>query len=217
MSPEIRELEAPPMEKLKMRHAGEFEVTKGKVRGFLHPIPMPLWQAIVGFHRAVSIKYNAESVSYHRYYEKEGRYHTIIPYQETSLHGLSVSQDWTDHRNQELIDKYAEMYGEEFFPACTIHTHVDIAAFESGTDASDEENQPGWHITLGKLITHKEYDLDFRMRIPKIKRFTQLTRTDCAYDLTWDWLFQKGTKKEEVFTAQGTTDFEKFIERVNAK
>ena len=191
--------------------------TPGKFAGTFHPIPLPLWNAIIGFHRQVSINDLAESVSYHRWHEPTQCYHTLIPYQTTSRHGLAVKTGWSDPRNVELLDPYAQQFGEEFLPACTIHTHVDITAFESGTDAKDEEEAPGWHITLGQLVTYDKYDLHFRMRVPQTKSLKAIIDTTKAYALTWENLFGDTPGVEEwIHATPGSADFHPFLKRVHA-
>lgn len=190
------------------------KVTENLISVTFHPIPLTLWSAILGFHRAVSIKYKGESVTYHRWNEKEKCYHTLIPYQQSTPGGLDVSTNWLDPRNVALLDAYGKEYGEDFLPCSTIHTHVDIAAFESGTDAKDEASMPGWHITLGKLLSYKEYDLDFRMRLPHTRRIKELVNTQNAIDLDWTNLFLVGTKKDSVFKCPGNEDFHHLLDRV---
>lgn len=195
-------------------HAYKITIADGKIGGKIIPIPLALWDAIIGFHRMVAVKHEGESVSYHRFHQASGRYHTIIPYQRTSKGGLSVHTDWKDKRNIELADKYASIYGEDFFPACTIHTHVDVAAFESGTDAKDEEDYPGWHITLGHLLTKTKYDFDFRIRLPKIKKIKEVTSVEDAYSLNWRNFFTKSATEERIHKTPGTKDWEHFLKRV---
>lgn len=200
---------------INMEHAYRIIIKDGELRGKIIPIPLALWKAIIGFHRMISIKYKGESVSYHRFHKASGKYHTIIPFQKTSKGGLSVHTDWKDQRNVDLADKYAQIYGEDFFPACTIHTHVDVGAFESGTDANDEKDYPGWHITLGNLLTKVEYDFDFRIRLPQIKKVKEVTSTDDAYKLGWKSFFAQNVARDEVFKTPGTKDWEKFLNRVS--
>lgn len=207
-----------PSEPVKFSIAGaQMEAEPGLFRGQFHPIPLGLWSAIVGFHRQVSINIKGESVTYHRWHAASGQYHTLIPFQKSRKHGLSVNVNWNDPRNKELLDRYATQFGEEFLPACTIHTHVDIAAFESGTDARDEEETPGWHITLGKLLSHGEYDIDFRMRLPKTKSLKQIVNVNKPYSLSWENLFIGGKGvREWVYQTPGSTDFHTFLNRVDA-
>jgi len=203
------------VEEVKIKLAGaDMTVTPGKIKGALHAIPIPLWQAIVGFHRQISIKYKAESMSYHRWYEKDKCYHSLIPYQETSYGSLAVKTDWTDERNITLLNEYAKEYKEEFFPACTIHTHVDIGAFESGTDAADEEFQPGWHITLGELLSHQMIDVSLRIRLPKLKKISSLVNVNNAYEIEINNLFDPSVNKDELFALSGTTDWHDKLDRV---
>lgn len=194
-------------------------------KGLFHPIPIPLWDAIIGFHRQISINIQAESVSYHRWHAASGQYHSLIPWQNTSVRGLSVSVGetptsggWQDPKNAKLLDDYKERWGEEFFPACTIHTHVDAQAFESGTDAADEKDNPGWHITLGKLLRNNSYHFDFRVRVPKIRRLREIIDVERPYKLDWRHLFipNHGIEKY-IHTTPGTTDWHAFIERVKAR
>lgn len=190
----------------------------GRIQGTFHPIPLDLWQAIIGFHRQCSINLNAESVSYHRWCADEGRYHSLIPWQTTSKHGLSVNVVWTDPRNAALLDAYGETYGTEFFPACTIHTHVDTHAFESGTDARDEKETAGWHITLGHLVSKPKYDLDFRMRLPALKKIKEMLNINNAVKLSWKHLFTDTPETEHlIHHCHGTCDWHHLIERVIAR
>lgn len=210
----------PKIEPVRFKLAGsEFSLTENLlIEGEFHPIPLTLWAAIIGFHRQISINMDAESVSYHKWSVKEGRYHNMIPWQKTSKHGLKVDVNWQDPKNQDLLNQYGIKYGEDFFPACTIHTHVDAGAFESGTDAKDEEDNPGWHITLGNLIRKDEYDFDFRMRLPQTKKLKEHVNTGVKINLKEGHLFKEATKnKTFISTTPGTTDWHKFIERVEAK
>lgn len=54
----------------------------------------------------------------------------------------------------------------------TVHNHVDMGAFQSGTDESDEQDKEGFHITIGKcksktidihvraIIEQQQYDIN---------------------------------------------------------
>ena len=188
------------------------------IEGNFNPIPLEMWKAIVGFHRQVGINMDGESVSYHRWSEADNCYHTIIPYQITSKHGLSVSVNWQEPENQKLLDRYGKLYKEDFFPACTIHTHVDASAFESGTDAKDEEHNPGWHITLGKLISTEKYDFDFRMRLPQTKKLKEVCNTGSKVNLTMKHLFSEVDENIDLIEkTPGTTNWHKYLHRVKTK
>ena len=41
----------------------------------------------------------------------------------------------------------------------TIHSHVDMSAFHSGTDVKDQESFDGIHITIGKVRGNPEYEI----------------------------------------------------------
>lgn len=186
--------------------------------GRFHPIQDTLWQAIIGFHRQVSINLDGESVSYHKWNEQSQDYDTIIPWQKTASGGLSVNVNWNDPRNKQLLDDFARLRGYDFFPACTIHTHVDSSAFESGTDAADERDNPGWHITLGKLVTYNRYHFHFRARLPKLRRLKEVADTDRVYVLGYNHLFVPNKAREEfLHTTPGTTDWHQFLPRVEKR
>lgn len=209
----------PETEEVPFMCAGaRFTGKNNRVKGAFHPIPRELWDCIIGFHRQASINWDAESVSYHRWHAASQQYHSLIPWQTTSMHGLSVQADWQKERNKALLDEYARRFGEDFFPACTIHTHVDASGFESGTDANDERENPGWHITLGHLISYDKYNLHFRMRAPRKKTLSAVINTNSSITLGWEHLFAKNPEMEEfVHTTPGTTDWHCFLERVSAQ
>ena len=184
---------------LALAHCGEFLVKEDEIMGWFHPIPLETWEEIIGFHKWMSLKTKSETVSYHRWNTETKEYDIIIPYQTTSRGGLSVSTNWTDPRNIALLDDYALLNKCEFFPACTIHTHVAAPAFESGTDAGDEEDQPGWHITLGHLtLSHKKMDLHVRFRLPQLKSVKEIVSTSDAYEIEHKKLFMKGVTDEQI-------------------
>ena len=207
-----------PVKEVPFKLAGaKMKATMGMIEGTFHPIPLDLWNAIVGFHRQVSIDHGGESVTYHRWHETSGCYHTLIPWQQTSEHGLSVNVDWQDPRNMALLDAYAKQFKEEFLPACTIHTHVDTWAFESDTDAKDEHEAPGWHITLGHLLSYDKYDAHYRLRVPKLKSLKEIINVNAAIKIGWSNLFSPGPEVEAwIMTTPGTTDFHDKLERIYA-
>lgn len=206
-------------ESVKITLAGAaFEITRGAASGSFFAIPLPLWSAILGFHREISLRHQAESMSYHRWHAREGRYHSFIPHQSTAGRGLSVNCNLQSAENTALLDSYGRAYQEDFMQgACTIHTHVDIGAFESGTDANDEKSLPAWHITLGRLISRQEYDLDFRMRLPHTPKIRALLSPDQAYKMDWACLFAEGVKRDEVFKCPGSSAWIKYCSRVSVR
>lgn len=189
-------------------------ISKGRATGSFHDISPELWAAVIGWHRAVSIAHSAESITYHKWNEALGQYVSMIPYQTTAGGELSVKVDWTDPRNVALLDAYGTEYGEGFLPACSIHTHVDIAAGESGIDAGDELDNPGWHITLGNLVSHDQYSLDFRMRLPKIPRVIKRITASCKYQLSYRHLFNDNVDRDFIFKTPGCADWHDKLDRV---
>tara|TARA_A200000159_G_scaffold164864_1_gene196863 strand:- start:1266 stop:1979 length:714 start_codon:yes stop_codon:yes gene_type:complete len=191
--------ENPEPTQFSLPNCGEIRLENNEIKGWFYPISIYQWREIIGFHKTMSIIHKAETVSYHRWNNKNQKYDTVIPYQETVKNGLSVDVDWEDHRNVELLDGYAEKNGVELFPACTIHTHVASGAFESGTDAGDEEDYPGWHLTLGHLTANqKKIDTHSRFRLPKIERVTKHTSVQDAYEFNLEKLFPEGLNIDQV-------------------
>jgi hypothetical protein len=201
---------------LQLEHCGEFLIKEDVITGWFHPIPLSTWRKIIGFHKSFSLKYHAETVSYHRWNPKIEDYDTIIPHQKTQAPGLSVNTDWQNPLNIALLDEYAAENGQDFFPACTIHTHVATSAFESGTDAADEEEQAGWHITLGHLTkVHGEIDTHFRFRTPRTKKVKDLITDNESYEIEPENLFERSTTKDEILKCpHDDTSFNDFYPRV---
>ena len=203
---------------LKLPHCGELSVNKDMISGWFHPIRLSLWSRIMTFHRSISLKHKAESVSYHRWNVKAKCYDTIIPFQISTAKGLSVTTNWEDVRNKQLLDDYGKKWGRDFFPACTIHTHVNASAFESGTDAGDEKDWPGWHITLGHLIGYPVYDLHCRIRLPRIPSMKEFTSVNTAYEIEAKYLFPESTPaKEIVKPSNENTAWNKYLDRVSLR
>jgi len=201
---------------LDLIHCGQFSINDKEITGWFQPISLFLWREIVGFHKQFSLDFDAETVSYHRWNPSRKAYDTIIPYQTTTGGGLSVSTDWQDGRNVQLLNDYAKKWGCEFFPACTIHTHVAASAFESGVDAADEKDQPGWHLTLGHLAEGKDkIDIDSRFRLPKFKKVKALTDAETGYKVPLINLFEEGTDMDVVYGCpHNNKNFNQFRKRV---
>lgn len=204
---------------MKVNIAGApFEISEKTIKGSFHPLPLSLWRAIVGFQRIIAIRHEAESITLHRWHKGEGRYHTIIPHQETRKRGLVVNYNPARSENVQLLDEYGRKYKEDFANGMlTIHSHVDATAFESGADAYDEHSLPGWHITIGHMLTWKEYHLDFRMRLPHIPKITKLTDTSICYKIEHQNIFGKGVKRDDVYKCPGSMTWEKYLTRVTLR
>ena len=201
---------------IELKHCGEFLIKKSEIVGWFHPIPLVTWARIIGFHRHISLTNNSESVSYHRFNPISGKYDTIIPYQISSKNGLHVNTPWDSSKNKTLLDRYAQRHKTEFFPANTIHTHVNASAFESGTDAGDEEDLPGWHITLGHLRSYLDYEIHCRFRLPKLPKVKKFTSVERSYVIPAKHLFEKNIAEEEITRqSDSNTDWHNFIDRVS--
>ncbi len=177
----------------------EFMVTWENGRAF----PLDQWCAIATFHKLASALYDAETVSYHKWIPSLGKYIDVFPHQKSSFGGLSVSTDWQDARNKKILADFAEEYGVELFPCCTIHTHVNTSAFQSGTDMKDEEENPGWHITLGKM-NQNVIDVHARLVTPGVKRLGSM-RKQCLSIETFQFIDGMEDEKDKRYL---TPDFD---------
>ena len=90
-------------------------------------------------------KHDAEAMVYMYYNPETKQYDFIPPTQEVT--GASISYD--------EMPKAAK----GFKPLGTIHSHVDMSAFHSGTDTNDQATFDGIHITVGKVRGYPEYEV----------------------------------------------------------
>lgn len=210
--------ETPPKSIRIMLAGAPFEIIKGEIIGSFWAIPISLWHAIIGFQREIALRHEAEAMTYIRWNQKVQAYHSFIPHQTTVRRGLSVTCNLQSAENIAILDNYGRSWGEDFMSGvCTIHSHVDVSAFESGTDANDEQSLPGFHITLGHLLSKKEYHLDFRIRVPHTPKIRAIIDPDSCFKIGWESLFVAGTKKEDVFQCPGSATWVKYASRVTAR
>lgn len=171
-------------------------------RDLFHPVPISLWNAIIGFHRLVGLVHAAECVTFHKWSQKDGRYHTIIPWQNSTPHphvehkephpldhsrergyiemhnslieefggnrrgaGIApktIDFSWDDPRNVALLDEYRSISGEDFLPACIVHSRVNSPAAPIHPACIDRESS-GWLISIGRTLS-KSYDIGFSFK-----------------------------------------------------
>lgn len=71
----------------------------------------------------------------------------VVCFNQTTQGQLDVEIDFESSSNAELLTDSIKEAKKRFH--CTIHSHNDIGASQSGTDVDDEKGKRGWHITLG--------------------------------------------------------------------
>ena len=99
------------------------------------------WFQILGFFRWTQDKYKSES-QVRLYYNTKTKEWAAQPYPQ-SPSGMTTN----DEQDEKLRSKFPTPW--EYFG--TAHHHCTSAAFQSGTDESNERNQDGWHYTIGNL------------------------------------------------------------------
>jgi hypothetical protein len=137
--------------------APEFSVTCPK-------IPWSDWCQIVSFHRWCVKTFNAETHISHLLTSDNKFIHCPF-HQQVRRGAMTIHVNYASTENQEILRRLNEEYGVstgDFHG--TTHNHVTAAAFESGTDKSDEEFKQGFHFTLGKL-NMPVVDIHARVRV----------------------------------------------------
>jgi hypothetical protein len=74
----------------------------------------------------------------------------------TGMTTREIDNDETKEQRKQFSD------ADGWFYYGTVHHHCSSAAFQSGTDSANEEDQDGIHITVGK-INSEQYDIDARV------------------------------------------------------
>jgi hypothetical protein len=116
-------------------------------------IPFELWQTILAFFVWSQNTYKSESLVYLYYNPTTGDWLAWAPPQRGI--GMSV-KSIDDHVGMKQSESFVGYY-----KVGTGHHHCTASAFQSGTDASDENPQNGIHFTIGK-IGEKKLDLHAR-------------------------------------------------------
>jgi PRTRC genetic system protein A len=114
----------------------ELEAQKPFVKLRYPKVPQEMLETVAGFFSAVQKKYDSEAYVCLLWNKNEKKYEIVCPPQEIS--GGHVSYDLPPQPPHMLL------VGD-------IHSHVNMAAFASGTDENDETQRPGVHIVLGRI------------------------------------------------------------------
>lgn len=112
----------------------------------LPPIPADLFKQIVAFfHEIGRTKHTEVAVLLH--YGPGVGWKVTVPQQEVSAG--SVSWEWSES------DKIAGTRN-----VGTMHSHVNMSAFHSGVDIGDEAQADGLHVTIGKVSSYPQFDMN---------------------------------------------------------
>lgn len=118
-------------------------------------IPLTLWREILTFFQwSYNTTKSEVQVRLFRH-RKTGEWKAWALPQEK---GSGMTTKEIEHPNREADMKQFAEYDN----VGTVHHHCAMGAFQSGTDKSDEANQPGFHITVGHM-DKQVYDLHTRI------------------------------------------------------
>jgi len=123
-----------------------------------------MWQTIISFLRWTYDSFHSESQLRLYYNETTNRWKAIVMPQYINT-GLS-SDEVANHKSRELVTACVSP-DNGWRPAGTVHHHCNIGAFQSGTDFSDEIDQNGLHITVGRL-SQDSLDIHARATFRKV-------------------------------------------------
>jgi hypothetical protein len=119
-------------------------------------IPFDLWEQCLSFMRWTQEEFKSESLILFFYHTEEDRWAAAV-FPQTTM-GMTVSLDHDDPAYAQIRAEY----GNGWIQAGTLHHHCTSAAFQSGTDKTDEENRDGVHITVGKVL---DEEVDSHVRV----------------------------------------------------
>lgn len=120
-------------------------------------IPKTLIERVVGFFRLVADKQNSESAAIWVWNRVTNQVEVIIPEQKAYNSGSSPQSPhgWPMDVKYEM----PTLTPDQVYMG-DIHCHVDMSAFASGTDESDEVHRPGIHIIVGHIYTQPTFYCD---------------------------------------------------------
>jgi hypothetical protein len=121
-------------------------------------IPLALWQRISAFMKWSYDTHKAEA-QVRLYYEEKTHAWAAHAFPQEARSSMTT-KELPDHPNTKEDHK---IFGGNWIMAGTVHHHCSMAAFQSGTDKSDEQDSNGLHITLGKMDNENEYDIHGRV------------------------------------------------------
>ena len=122
-------------------------------------IPWNLWRELVLWCEMTQEKFGSEALAFLMYDEVKKLWTIWYPPQTSK--GMTVKSD----PENPLYKEQRKVYGDMLMLG-SLHHHCKMAAFQSGTDNSDEHDFDGLHFTVGSL-DKKEYTVDARLCINK--------------------------------------------------
>ena len=122
-------------------------------------IPISLWQTVLAFFQA----HKSNEVQVRLYYNPVSKEWKAHAFPQEYPSGMTT-KELPNHKN---TAEDAAMFPEPWVRMGSVHHHCSMAAFQSGTDKTDEEGVVGLHITVGKLNDPK-FDIHSRvcLRLP---------------------------------------------------
>ena len=105
------------------------------------------WNEVLAFFRHVAKTSHSEAQVRAFVFRGNPKHWAFWAFPQKACSGLSARELDTEDSKQQ----WQQWPGGQWLPWGTIHSHVNIAAFQSGTDEHDEKHQDGLHITIGKL------------------------------------------------------------------
>lgn len=139
-------------------------------------IPYDLWTYIVLFHRYSVEKLDSETLNFLFFdaNNTEEPWQCWVPPQTSR--GMTVESD----PENPLYSKERKNYHNLQFG--TVHNHVDMSAFQSSTDETDELDKEGIHITIGNCLSDT---IDIHVRAIIEKQQYDINIWDVVEPPTW--------------------------------
>jgi len=105
------------------------------------------FERVVGFFARIGAEHNAEAAVLLAWDRRRRRVRLIVPEQVAT-----VGKSWsgTNYPIGLRYERPKDLAPDEFVFG-DIHSHVNLAAYASGTDVADEEHLPGLHIVVGRI------------------------------------------------------------------
>lgn len=132
-------------------------------------MPFELWQQICTFLRWTNAEFKSEAIIQLFYNEDTNQWKAWAMPQYVGT-GMTVSQ-CTDDEVWAEFERTQRVHLQGFEPIGSVHHHCDGSAFQSGTDAADEKNKPGLHITLGHMTRQT---MSFHARVSFRQQFYEV-------------------------------------------
>jgi hypothetical protein len=110
-------------------------------------IPRELFEQAVGFFDRIAELHGSEAAAIWVWDRRERRVRMVVPEQTATVY-----RAWDGYRSPIGVHYYPPTdLPAHWIPFGDVHSHVDGAAYASGTDKHDEEHGAGLHIVVGRI------------------------------------------------------------------